>query len=291
LKFGFMFAGLGSTPMKIRKSVDWLLTIGPVIILVGIAYPTISSGACREDTRIAISTARDYQQAARDVVKVCTGSEITACSSSKGELESALDSLGTAHLAVMVSCQGTTAAPLPSARGDLVITEIMVAPLAVRDPFGEWIELYNASGGPLNLEGLEFRLRDFPLQGFTIGESLVVANGEFVVLGNNANVSTNGGIPVDYEYSTYALSNAGDQILIYSLGGQQGGGFVIDEADWPSYTTQTQTIIPGRAGNLDPGSFDADSNDGEFFAWCAATTLLPGGDYGTPGSTNIDCPP
>jgi hypothetical protein len=273
----------------IRKFRDWIFTLGTVILVVGITHPTIAAGSCRGDTQTAVAAGRDYQQTARDVIKACSGSDYVGCESQKGDLNVALDALADAHLGVVTTCFATGGVPLPAVRGDLVITEMMVDPAAVADTAGEWFELYNSSGGLLELQGLEFRTRD-TAQTFTITESLVLADGEFVVLGNNANESTNGGVLVDHEYSGLALRNAGDQLLVYTFGGQNGGGTLIDEAEYPSYIRQTPTTITGSARNLDPDNFSPSENDGGDFGWCAATSVLPGGDYGTPGAMNIQCP-
>ena len=159
--------------------------------------------------------------------------------------------------------------------GDLVITEIMANPDAVLDNAGEWFELYNTSARTLDLKGL--RVHSDTSESFAIAGSLLLQPGSFTVLGNNADPALNGGVPVSYGYSGYALANSNDAIQIVK------GQTLIDRV---TYTTSAL----GAARSLRAASYDPVSND-VAANWCQATTVYgSGGDRGTPGQPNVECP-
>ena len=102
---------------------------------------------------------------------------------------------------------------------DIIINEIMNNPEVVIDAMGEWFELYNYEESPISLQGwLITDGHSPPEDQFLIEDNLVIAPKGFVVLGNNADFNTNGGIIVDYEYSNldFSLFNGPDEILLQS---------------------------------------------------------------------------
>jgi hypothetical protein len=102
------------------------------------------------------------------------------------------------------------------APGDLEIRAVQDHLGDVDDELCEWFEIENRSSQPLELMGLE--VRDDTLDGFRIRRSLVLAPAGRVVLGRSGDPRTNGGVPVDYVYSDFVLSNAGDSIELRSDG-------------------------------------------------------------------------
>jgi plastocyanin len=174
--------------------------------------------------------------------------------------------------------------------GDLLITEFMKNPAVVDDNQGEWIELRNVSNHVLELNGL--RLEDANLtggDGHTIaaeGGSWRLAPGAFAVLGLNADQDTNGGVPVDYVYTSFNLGNGsgGDTITLLS------GETVIDtvvynQADFPT--------VAGVSAQLS-GDFDPTTDDNNLgAAWCDSPDLAGPftGDQGSPGRPNRVCNP
>ncbi len=171
-------------------------------------------------------------------------------------------------------CSVTTC-PQP---GDLVITEIMYNPSAVADANGEWIEVYNATGAAIDLNGLE--ITDNDATPHTIAISVIVPAGGYVVLGINADPGTNGGVSVDYQYSAIQLSNSGDEVVISC------DGTVIDEVDYDFANGFPD--ISGASINLDESVLDAAGND-DGANWCASTGAFGDGDFGTPGAANESC--
>jgi hypothetical protein len=178
---------------------------------------------------------------------------------------------------------------VPLDPGDLVITEIMKNPAAVADANGEWFEIYNASGGEINLSGLE--IKDDGTDSHTIPSDVLVAAGDYALLAINDDSGTNGGLPpVDYEYSGFTLDDTEDEIVLMS------GAVEVD-----------RVAYGGRTGFPDPTGASMylidvvlDNNVGS--NWAEDTWHVYGdGDFGTPGvanehddiapSSSVDIPP
>ncbi|HKJ69525.1 MAG TPA: lamin tail domain-containing protein, partial [bacterium] len=110
--------------------------------------------------------------------------------------------------------------------GPLVINEFMANPEQVSDSDGEWFEVVNIGSSAVDLE--TWVIRDEGSNSHTINQSLVIPPDEFLVFGNNAADSTNGGISVDYEYQGISLSNGNaDAILLV-----RDDGTIIDAVRW-----------------------------------------------------------
>jgi len=163
--------------------------------------------------------------------------------------------------------------------GDIIVTEVM------NDPSGtetqrEWFEVYNTTAAAIDINGLE--LADDGSDNFVITSAmpLMVSAGGYFVLGRSADMMLNGGVRVDYVYSGFALSNASDELVI------RAGALEVDRVAYDGGMTFPQ--VPGRAFALDPTTLDYASND-DGTSWCQATTMLSGGDFGTPGAVNDPC--
>ena len=155
--------------------------------------------------------------------------------------------------------------------GDLVITEIMANPDAVSDSYGEWIEVYNASGVEVNLLGLV--LKD-NASSDTVDIDLIVAAGGYVVLGIDGDTTRNGSVTVDFDWSGLALGNSGDTLsLSYA-------STTLDAVDYTGWA-----VVAGVSLSLSLLEIDATSND-DVGSWCAATDTFGDGDYGSPGADN-----
>ena len=89
----------------------------------------------------------------------------------------------------------------------LVINEIMVDPDAVGDTSGEWFELHNTGSTAIDLSG--YVISDgVNNEQISLGGTVVIPAGGYMVFGNNADTATNGGVTVDYVYSSISLSNS-----------------------------------------------------------------------------------
>lgn len=161
--------------------------------------------------------------------------------------------------------------------GDLIINELMQDPAAVGDSQGEWFELYNNTTSDIDING--WVIRDDAANVHTIdnGAPLSVTAKGYLVLGNNADLATNGGYQCDYEYSGFTLSNSDDEIVL------EEGGLEIARINydggpvWPDPTGASM-------GWLGP---PGDNNDGTRWA-IEGVASYGDGDWGTPGYKNTD---
>jgi hypothetical protein len=162
--------------------------------------------------------------------------------------------------------------------GLLVATEAMINPDMVPDQQGEWIELYNTSTRAIDIRG--FRLSDLGSDSHIITSAtpVIVAPLGLILLGRNANESTNGGAIVGYQYSSFILGNSGDEIIISAFG---------TEIDRVVYTASFDPT--GASTQLSQNQFDATAND-DLTLWCASSAVMSGGDLGSPGGANLICP-
>lgn len=177
-------------------------------------------------------------------------------------------------------CQSSCGSTGSISPGDLVITEIMNNPAAVNDADGEWFEIYNDAPYAIDLMGLDINhTANDPTAVHTISQSVVVPSGDYVVLGINANSSTNGGVNVAYEYSGVSLNNTVDYVALVD------GTTVIDEVSWD----EASGLDPsGASRSLDPIYTSASMNDSDQY-FCMASSTMSGGDSGTPGGVNDAC--
>jgi len=168
-----------------------------------------------------------------------------------------------------------TGAPQPAALGDIVINEIMQNPDATTDTVGEWFEVYNATGAPLDLNGCA--ITDNGANNHTIGHPVIVPANGYVVL---ARSDTPGFGSPAYDYASFTLTNDDDEIIL-TCGGTEIDRVEYDEtAGWPDPT--------GASMMLNPAQQLGDNNVGA--NWCAATTNDQGnGDLATPNGANDPC--
>lgn len=166
---------------------------------------------------------------------------------------------------------------VPTAAGDIAITEIMKNPLTSGDP-DEWFEIYNPSPSVIyELSGCV--VTDDGGDTFTINSSVVVQPGGFVVLAKDANP----GFTPDYVWTGMNMGNGDDEVIITC------NGTIIDQV---YYTDAAYPDDQGAAMQLDPsfiGPNAATDNDvGANF--CSASNVYNGMDSGTPGAINPACP-
>jgi len=163
---------------------------------------------------------------------------------------------------------------------DLVITEIMNNPGTVSDETGEWFEIHNATMQPVDLEGLVLESGSVS---HAIASSVKIAPHGYAVFGVNSMTATNGGVPVDYQYTLLKLPNTKGTLTIRTV-----GKLVIDTL---TYDAAAGLDLDGQSRSLDPSFLSASMNDTDVH-WCASTSYLSGtkGDRGTPGKANDVCP-
>lgn len=165
----------------------------------------------------------------------------------------------------------------PSAAGDVAIVEIHKNPTASGDP-DEWFEVYNPSTSTImDLTGCA--VRDLDSDRFTIGSSLTVAPGGYVVLCKAANPS---GFTPDYVWNGMALANGDDEIVI-ECGGTEIDRVVYTDAAFPDDSGASLTLDPSQVG---PNAHVANDTGSNF---CSASSPYNGNDRGTPGAANDAC--
>lgn len=167
--------------------------------------------------------------------------------------------------------------------GDLVFSEMMVDPSVAEDEVGEWVELHNTSGAPIDIGGYSFR--DDDVDDYTLVGPLLVAPGDYVVLCADMDAAVNGGVPCDapflrdYRGGGLALANGEDELVLARPDGV--------EIDWLHYDDTWYTV--GVALGLDPDELDDVVNDDPAY-WCdQATVAAPMTEPGTPGAPNDPC--
>jgi hypothetical protein len=168
----------------------------------------------------------------------------------------------------------------------LVINEFLAN---VRNPVldsdGEWIEVYNAGGLPVQMEGM--LIADSTASGrrpyHRIASPLLVQPGGYVVLGRSSNTAFNGGVPVDYAYGgALDLGNALDAIKL-SRPYASSDTLTLDRAQYSQATISAQDGISRELKN--PG-LDNSNADGPAWADALVIAVYGSGGRGTPRAQN-----
>ena len=164
--------------------------------------------------------------------------------------------------------------PLP----DVVISEIMQNPSAVYDSAGEWLELYNPTGSDIDINGWTIKDNGSDSHVITNSGPFLIPAGGYLVLGVNADTTTNGGVTVAYAYGgSIVLANGDDEVVLLDGG--------LNEIDRVMYDGGPLFPDPTGASMALKDSL-LDNNVGD--NWCTAKTAYGDGDLGTPGAAN-DC--
>ena len=185
-------------------------------------------------------------------------------------------------VAVLLLFTVINAWPIKADSVDVIINEIMQNPSAVSDANGEWFELLNPTGSDIDINGWTIKDNDIDSHMIDNGGPLVIPAGGYLILGCNANSSTNGGVSVDYVYgsqSSWAIANGADEIILLDSRLSE-----IDRVEYdggPNFPDPTGASMALRDPVLD-------NNIGA--NWCTASTPYGDGDLGTPGAEN-DCAP
>jgi len=168
--------------------------------------------------------------------------------------------------------------------GDLVVTEMMIDPVAVNDSEGEWFEILNLSGLDVDLYGLLVHDGASGGNEFTVDNPAILPGGAFFVFVRASDSATNGGVEGDLdwaEYGTFGFANEGDDRVVLS---DSGGSVVFDEVLYD----EAWDLPPGASLSLDADSADIEAND-DADAWCRSVAAFGDGDLGTPGEENLTC--
>ena len=165
--------------------------------------------------------------------------------------------------------------------GTIIITEFIKNPDAVEDDFGEWFELYNAGAQDVDLWG--WTVKDADTDSFVLNsdEPLVIAAGDFLVIGRSADEAVNGGLDnVAFAWAgEMNLANGEDEIIL------EVGDLIMDAV---YYNDDDYPDTAGASASLDPTAFATDYND-LGASWCNGVDVYGNGDLGTPGQANPSC--
>ncbi len=170
-----------------------------------------------------------------------------------------------------------TLTTLASAQASIIINEIMQNPSAVSDANGEWFELFNAGLTGVDINGWTIKDNDFDSHVINNGGPLMIPSGGFLVLGNNADFATNGGVTVGYQFSGIFIANAADELVLLD-----GSLVEMDRVEYdggplfPDPTGASMALTDPLADN------NVSSN------WATSLSTFGAGDLGTPGRCNID---
>ena len=174
--------------------------------------------------------------------------------------------------------------PVP---GAIIITELMANPDCAVDDLGEWVEIHNKGSEPWDLNGWSLKDNDNDKITIDAGGPLVIEPGQYLVLGCNGDIATNGGVALDYVYNInkFQLANSatGDECLLVGP-----GGVVVDEVWWaagqgfPDFGANKGRSIALKVAAYDHADNDSGGN------WFASTQPIPDGcgDKGSPGAAN-----
>lgn len=163
--------------------------------------------------------------------------------------------------------------------GDLVISEFIPDPDGI-DTGHEWIELYNATGAPLDLKGMSLihAAVDGTGEKEYVFNASEVAAGAYFVVGDVRAEPLPAHVNYSYGDKLGALRNQGGMLAI------RCGTKVIDEVKY------SKAASPARSLQLD-GKLVPDSANNDVEAqFCAGRTAIAGTrNFGTPGHPNTPC--
>lgn len=224
------------------------------------------------------------------------------CSSSSDGSDEGADLSDSGDLLVTVDLPGDASEVLSQAAGrissaldkactppvqQLVINEIMVDPDAVTDLYGEWVEIYNPTKTAVDL--LNWRLKDqgTPVQNHLINQSLEIPPDGYLVLCRNSDVALNKGLPCDYMYTSFTLTNTADAVLLVNP-----SGTVVDQVVF-SGVVPTGASVALRNPYLAHDTLTCPPSPNSPASWVGlafglSTSVSANGDKGTPGARNDD---
>lgn len=198
-------------------------------------------------------------------------------------LQSGDTAAGSDHLPVFVDYAVGGAGDSVPLYGDVFVTEFMPDPTLVPDADGEWLELYNRTGAPVDLDGWVLRDSGTNLHVIRRAGGLVVPARSHLVMAISADPQVNGSVPAAHAFTTgLRLANSADTIELYrgsvKVDGIQynGGPAGLDPANRPAGATRAG-VARAMQGDYRRGATDT---------WGDATRTYNGADLGTPGLQN-----
>jgi hypothetical protein len=178
---------------------------------------------------------------------------------------------------------GSVAGPL-----DVVINEVNWFGNA--DTADEWIELRNVSGRTLNLNGWTIDLAGTGGSSIAIGVPTVVADGDYLVIGDQQTPDTSLADVTNVLLDNLALTNSGEELVL-----RDTAGAVIDSTPaggWPAGDNDVDRTME-RRDDITGGGYTDGALAGAWYTWNPADgnrdyTNPATNDQGTPGADNSD---
>ena len=167
--------------------------------------------------------------------------------------------------------------------GTVIINEIMQNPIGVSDTAGEWFELYNTTAGAIDIDGWTISDDGSNIHTINNGGPLQVPPGGYLVLGNNGDSATNGGVSIDYTYSNFSLGNTDDEVVLTDLGAVE-----VDRVNYDGGPNFPNPSGASMALSMSVLAGDPMTDNDLGANW--EVSMLPygvGTDLGTPGTANV----
>lgn len=177
----------------------------------------------------------------------------------------------------------------------LVITEVMLRPTQATDALGEWFELYNGGATDIDLRG--YRIMSWAgstIEKHTITSAtpVIAPAGRCVVIGNNTNTATNGGVTEIYSYGgaiQFGNTNPAEAIWLRSPDSSvvyDSVAAAVRDASFPTGFDRTFSIgsnfsLELRDLGVTPHFIFTDTATTK--PWKQSTTVYSGVMKGTPG--------
>lgn len=174
--------------------------------------------------------------------------------------------------AIPITGSGCGGPPPDPGSVNIIVSELMPDPFMVSDAEGEWFELFNRGTAAVDLDGWTIRDDDIDLHVIDVVGGLVIQPNEFLVLGRDGDLASNGGFLADYVYSGFILANSADEVVLLDLNQQEHTRVNYSATTFP-YQSGVSTEINDL---LAPDAADP-------LIWVTASTPYGLGDLGSPG--------
>ncbi len=170
-------------------------------------------------------------------------------------------------------------------KGDVIFTELMIAPSFTTAQYGDYIELYNTTDHPINIRGWVLKKPSGTTYRIEGEKPIIIQAHKYFVIGRSADTTLNGGYKPDYVNSKIALNSKVDGIMLY------WNNTLIDQVKYNMNETVWHSE-KGHSMNLSAEHLNADDNDNGG-NWCPTQrhrlNANPNSDFGTPGQENEVC--
>ncbi len=164
--------------------------------------------------------------------------------------------------------------------GQVIFTEVMIAPKAAAAPAGWWIEVLNLGEKELRMRGWELIDGAGGSAPLDLPEGAALPSRGYALIGFEADPEKNGGIEPTVVMEGVTLDSG---VLVIMAAETE-----IDRVTWSA--DEGWPLEDGRSMSLDPQKLNLLDNDSPG-SWCTGRTPFGDWDFGTPGEPNEACAP